>query len=184
MSDSPSSRSKVSVHLGQQFIRLYQANEARIYGYILSMIGHWSEADDLMQETASVMWGKFEQFEPGTDFAAWGMSIAHYEILNYLKKKKEKHLQFSEETMAALHPKIEEVSQSADQFRDALRKCLSLLPDKDRLLIKLRYEMGATVRSVSERIGRQATTVYKALQRIHARLYVCIHQRLDLEKYI
>ncbi len=44
------------------------------------------QLDDVLQDTLAVMWKKFDNFKIGTDFVAWGKTIARYKIMNHLKK--------------------------------------------------------------------------------------------------
>ena len=87
--DSNSKRTEV-------FLSLLMANQRRINSYILSLVPNFSDADDIMQETITVMWRKFEGFEIGTDFAGWGLKVAYYCILNYRKNKGKDKLVFSD----------------------------------------------------------------------------------------
>ncbi len=64
--------SSSSLQRGERFMRLLLANQQRIYGLILALVPNWNDADDIMQETSAVMWAKFDDYEAGTDFAAWG----------------------------------------------------------------------------------------------------------------
>ncbi len=166
----------------QVFLRLYQANERRIYGFILALVPNWSEAEDLLQETTAVMWSKFDQFTVGTDFAAWAMCIARYQIMNYRKKKRNQRVQFSDEVLAAIDGQVSITTTQLDVRRDALRDCLKKLSTRDRELVHLRYEYDATTKSVAERVGRGIDAVYKALNRIHVQLLHCIRRTLAMER--
>jgi len=167
---------------GRTFLRLYRTNERRIYGFILSLVPDWSEADDLMQETTMVMWSKFDTFEIGTDFAAWAICIARYQIMNYRKKKRNQRVQFSDEVLEAIDGRVVSAAEEMDALRDALRICLKKLSERDRQLIRLRYEPDASTKSVAERVGRRIDAVYKALNRIHVQLLYCIRHRLAMEE--
>jgi RNA polymerase sigma-70 factor, ECF subfamily len=63
----------------------------------------------------------------------------------------------------------------------ALRRCLEKLCEKDRILISLRYEPGATTQSVAHRSGRSLKGVYHSLNRIRMVLLECIQQTLTAE---
>lgn len=52
------------------FIELYSREQKKIFLYVLSMVHHWSDAEDIMQQTAAEMWRMFDQFEEGTNFAS------------------------------------------------------------------------------------------------------------------
>ncbi|MCK4629078.1 MAG: hypothetical protein KAT56_08735, partial [Sedimentisphaerales bacterium] len=57
----------------ERFLKLLMANDKRIYAFILTLVPGRIDADDLMQETVTIMWRKFDDFEPGRDFVAWGI---------------------------------------------------------------------------------------------------------------
>ena len=56
----------------QAFSRLLVANQRRIYGFILTLVHDRSAAEDILQDVSALLWQKYDKFEPGTDFAAWG----------------------------------------------------------------------------------------------------------------
>jgi DNA-directed RNA polymerase specialized sigma24 family protein len=43
-------------------------NDKSIYVYILSLVSNTNDADDIMQETAAVLWRKFSEFNPDMAF--------------------------------------------------------------------------------------------------------------------
>jgi RNA polymerase sigma-70 factor (ECF subfamily) len=166
---------------GHSFLRLYQTNERRIYGFILALVPDWSEADDLMQETARVMWSKFDEFEPGTDFAAWAFCIARYQVMNHRKRKRTQKVQFSDQTVEAVAERVISATDNLDDIRDALKECLKKLSERDQQLIRSRYDLNASTRTVAEHIGRSIDAVYKSLNRIHSQLLRCIRRTLEME---
>jgi len=166
---------------GRVFLRLYQANERRIYGFILALVPDWAQAEDLMQETTMVLWSKFDQFEPGTDFAAWALSISRFQVMNHRKRRRAQRIQFSDEVLEAIAEQVCAATESFDARRDALRACLGKLAEKDQELLRLRYGLDGTVKSVAERVGRGIDAVYKSLNRIHVQLLHCIRQTLTAE---
>ena len=184
MADVQSNDNQSELARGKSFLRLYQTNERRLYGFILALVPNWSEADDLMQETATVMWSKFDEFELGTDFAAWALCIARYQVMNHRKKKRIQKVRFSDQTVEAVAERMISATENLDDFRDALQDCLKKLSERDQQLIHLRYELNATTRTVAERIGHSIDAVYKALNRIHIQLLHCIRRTLSMEESI
>ena len=65
------------------FVRLLAKYQGQIYSYILSVIGNFNDSDDILQETSSKLWQMFDQYESGTDFLKWSLSVAYYRILEY-----------------------------------------------------------------------------------------------------
>ena len=49
------------------------------------MLGHPAEAEDLLQETAKVLWKKFGDYDPKLPFLPWAKAFARYEVLNYVE---------------------------------------------------------------------------------------------------
>lgn len=184
MADVQSNDNQSEMARGISFLRLYQTNERRLYGFILALVPDWSEADDLMQETATVMWSKFDEFELGTDFAAWALCIARYQVMNHRKKKRTQKVRFSDQTVEAIAERMISATENLDDFRDVLQDCLKKLSERDQQLIHLRYELNATTRTVAERIGHGIDAVYKALNRIHIQLLHCIRRTLSMEESI
>ncbi len=162
----------------ERFLQLFLAHERRLYAFILALVHNWSDADDLLQETSAVLWRKLDEFEPGTDFSAWAMSVARFQVLNYRKKQRLSQARLSDETVEALADRMAALSEQSDARRDALQRCLAKLSDRDRELVRLRYQPGATTQTVVDRVGRSLPAVYKALNRIHTQLLLCIRQTL------
>ena len=68
----------------EHFFRLYNAAQKRIYAYLLIMVHNHSDAEDLHQETASVLWERFDEFDKSKSFTAWAIGIARNKALDYL----------------------------------------------------------------------------------------------------
>lgn len=167
----------------QRFIQLYIPMQPRLYGYIISLIPNWSDVDDLVQDTVTVMLSKFDEYKPGTDFCAWALRIAHYKVMNYRRRKKTERKLFCGKTMEAIHDIVVTDEARDDRRRRALRHCLTKLKDNDRKVLQLRYEAGATIRKVSKQLNMSIHTLYKMLSRIHTRLFHCIRRTIAQEEF-
>jgi len=162
-------------------MQLFLQSERRFLGFILSLVPHRADAEDLLQETCSIMWRKFDQFETGTDFAAWGISIARFRVLTYRRKAASRRIYFNEELMHQIADAAATVSSQNDVRLGALQSCLANLREKDRELIRLRYLAENTTKQTAERLGRSADSVYKSLNRVHDSLMWCIRRSLQAE---
>ncbi|MBI1371651.1 MAG: sigma-70 family RNA polymerase sigma factor [Phycisphaera sp.] len=171
----------ISKDAGELYMRLFLANEQGIYSFILSLVHHWADADDLMQETCEVMWRKFEQFEPGSNFTAWAMQIAYFRVLNYRKIKRTARSRLSDANIEALTDRFVKLSDQREARRDALEQCLHKLPEDQRKIIALRYEPDATTQDVADTVGRSIHAVYKALNKTHKALRDCVRQTMAKE---
>ncbi len=166
----------------EEFVRLLTRHQRRIYLYVLAQLPHRADADDVLQETNVVLWNKFDQFRPGSDFRAWACRIAHYEILKFRQRRGRDSLQFSEEFLDAVAAMSLDRGEELDVRQQALATCLEKLRQKDRDLVRYRYNPGATARNVADRVGRSVDAVYKSLRRIHETLFECIDRTLSREQ--
>src|SRR5262245_22061331 len=95
--EEPGSREKVRL-----FLRLFLQNERRLYAYILTLLPHRADADDVLQEASLVMWDKFDDEHPPADFVAWGCRIAYFKVLDFRKKRQRSRVLFSQATLERL----------------------------------------------------------------------------------
>ena len=166
---------------GEQFVRLYLQNQKRIQGLILALVPKGADADDILQEASAVMWQKFAEFELGTNFAAWALRIARYQVMAYYTSQKRQRARLSDESLDAV---VESMARRPEREEDrsiALDGCLAGLDRADRDLLELRYRGGATVEDLARHSGKTAFAVYKALNRAHDRLLSCMRGRLSAE---
>lgn len=156
------------------FLSLLMANQRRINSYILSVVPNLSDADDIMQETISVMWGKFDGFEVGTDFTSWGMKVAYYCILDHRKKKAKDKLVFSEALFQEISDVAKEKQQDTDERIEYLRRCIGKLDPADQRLLKARYELNYNAPNLALQLDRSVQYIYKHLAKIHHTLNLCV----------
>jgi RNA polymerase sigma-70 factor (ECF subfamily) len=152
-----------------------------MYQFVLALVHDFNAADDVLQETASVLWRKFDDFDRSGDFGAWAVGIARLEVYSYLRRQRKEKLVFSGEVVALLADELEDRHARDRVVRDALQYCVGTLDPKDRELVEQRYQPGATTKSVAESLGRSIHSIYRALNRIHTRLFRCIRLRIAEE---
>ena len=169
---------------GDVFVRQLLANEKRIYAFILALVPSLSDADDIMQETAALMWEKYMKMEHASisNFAAWGTRIAHFKILEYRKKAYDKRIQFNNDVFDNLLGGAVAVSEGIDDRFEAMKKCLSKLSPYDRRLIQLRHQKEETTKSIAGRLGVSVDLIYKKVPRIHGILLRCIQKTLRMQE--
>lgn len=161
------------------FVQLFTHHQRRLFLYILSQVPNPIEAEEVQQETNVVIWSKFAQFRPGTNFLAWVSQIANFEVMKYRSRKKRDRMQFSDEFLETVSRDALERSDELEDRRNALTECLEKLRPRDRELIEQRYAPGEKGKHLAEQIGRPANSVYQSLGRIRRSLMECIQRRLS-----
>jgi RNA polymerase sigma-70 factor (ECF subfamily) len=164
---------------GSDFTRLLLQNQKRIYGLILSLVPNGPDADDIMQDACAVMWQKFDTFEPGTNFPAWALRIARYQVMTYYNRSRRARARLSDESLDAIADTLAEARIDKAERVEVLNLCLSKLSDGNREMIRQRYTQDKTVDAISEDTGRSIHAVYKALNRTHEALLRCMRTNLN-----
>ena len=162
----------------ERFLRLLMNNQQRIFGFILTLVPSRSYAEDLLQDTIMTMWRKFDEFRPNTNFTAWGISIARYNILKFRKKQRTGCVRFSSGALEEIISQSAEVVSSLDERLKALEGCLGKLNEQDGQLIKMRYDGNLSIKNIAQQVGRPVQGMYKAMARIHNVLQECINRTL------
>ena len=166
----------------ERFVRLLGRYQQRVYSFILTLVPHWADADEVLQETNIVLWRKFSEFKPDTDFVRWANQVAYFEVLKFRRRQQKDHLFFSDAFVEEVAAEVMEMSETLQMQRDRLAGCLQKLSDRDRTLIHLRYDEGSSVKRVAEQLGRSADSVYKSLGRVRRMLIDCIHREKMAEE--
>jgi RNA polymerase sigma-70 factor (ECF subfamily) len=164
----------------RQFLRLFLQNQPRLYAYILTLLPHRADADDVLQEASLAMWDKFDADAPPAEFLAWARRVAYHKVLDFYKKSNRVAARLSrlfvERLAEAAAAREEELR--LDARREALAGCVEKLPPRDRELLARRFADGATTQSTSEQLGRSVDSVYKALAKVRGVLMDCIQKSL------
>jgi RNA polymerase sigma-70 factor, ECF subfamily len=168
---------------GRAFLGQFLKAERRIFAYILTLLPHRADAEDVLQEVSVIMWEKFEEDDPPKDFVAWGCRIAYFQIQHHRRDQRRGRVVFSEEMLSQLADTIadESAALQLDERREALTHCLGRLGRPDRELLTERLKEGATAQSAAASVGRSVDAVYKALAKIRKGLLDCIERTIAAE---
>ena len=53
------------------FVQRFAQFEPDLRRFIRSLLPTWTDADEVLQQTAMVIWKKFDQYDPDTHFMKW-----------------------------------------------------------------------------------------------------------------
>lgn len=160
------------------FFSLYNTVQGRLYTYILMLVHNRTAAEDIMQETASIMWDQFDQFQEGTNFGAWAFRIARNKSLEFLRENKKSRIVLQENFY---HQIAGEAEKSLDDFSfrlQALELCSRKLNSDDRKLLRMRYQKSMPIKDIAQTMGLSSSAMYKKLVRIMGILRICISKTL------
>ena len=163
-----------------RFSDLLQQNYRRLYGYIYSLVRNFSDAEELLQDTSLVLWQKFDEFDPQTNFMTWACQIAKFTVLNFLRKEQRRKSHFTEEFQSHLLSLGAEAEVPPDDIRhDALEHCAGQLSQEQRDMLWDFYSESKTVPQIASERSRRPAGIYGSLHHIRNKLLQCMTRYLD-----
>ena len=164
-----------------QFLRLYVDNEESLRGFVRSLLPTLEDSREVMQNTAAVLWKKYDQLDDPKNFRRWAFGVARFEVLSYRRDKaRDRHI-FEEELIIQLAQDSEKIEVDSDREIKALKSCLAKLPPKHSALVREAYDKDLKIKEIAEREGRTPMSVYKVLHRARMALADCVKETLEAE---
>lgn len=182
MSDEPNPLLRNDDQERADFARVFAQHDRWLFGYLLTLLGNPTDAEDVFQETCVVLWREYRSFDPSTNFMKWAGTVAFNQVRRFRRSLSRREKTLSDDVINLLSAEALDRSDVLEARRLALHGCLQKLPPSDRLIVEQCYAGGrGTIREAAIRLGRPANTVYKALNRIRRALHTCIDRQLLLE---
>jgi RNA polymerase sigma-70 factor, ECF subfamily len=167
------------MELSEEFILELTEVQQRLFGFLFKRLADREQAREVLQRTNLVLCRKADNYEPGTNFKAWAMTVANYEVMAYRKTQVRERLVFTDEVDALLGPD-EDGRSSAQSDRVAhLSHCLKGMSLKNRELLDWRYQGERTMEKIAEDIGSTIGAVKVKLHRLRRQLMGCIQNRMQ-----
>ncbi|MFT7641931.1 MAG: RNA polymerase sigma-70 factor (ECF subfamily) [Pirellulaceae bacterium] len=148
--------------------------QPRIYAYIRTLIFNRSDAEDLLQEVAEVLWQKIDQFEPGTRFDQWAFAVARNRTLSFQRKMGRERVKFTDSLDEVLSAEAVAMATDGNDLASSLESCVAKLSTDQRELLSQRYQPDATNRSVARAVGKSESAISRTMNAIYGLLMSCI----------
>jgi RNA polymerase sigma-70 factor (ECF subfamily) len=165
----------------EAFLKEFAHHHDRLFAYLFSLLPHRPDAEDVFQRTSLVLWQKFDQWEPGTDFLAWACGVAFYEVRNFVRVASRDRLRFGEGLLESLSRDREASLRRRDERVAALQECLKKLDRQERELLERAYVDEESIRELARRDGQAAQTLYNRLNLVRKKLLLCTDLRTRVE---
>lgn len=165
----------------QGFLSRFLASESALRGYILAHGCDFNIAEDLLQQTALVLWKKFDQYDPSRPFVPWALGIARLEVLNRNRSPEKAHALLDADLAEKLAGSYEEEAD-LERRRQLLRSCVRRLSGSMRDATLLRYEQGSDLEAIGKRLGKSLSAVKVLLHRARLALEECVKRQLSAEE--
>lgn len=161
----------------ESFLRLFAAHEPALRVHVRRLVPTRADADDVLQEVAVVLWRKFGEFEPDTNFRSWAFSVAKYEVLAWRRDKARGREMLSGDVIELLADESGRDEPRLALERELLHQCLATMPAENRELLLAAYQPGVRIQDVAGRSGRTVGGFYQWLHRVKRMLLDCVRNR-------
>ena len=162
----------------EKFVQQLTESQARLYGYVYSLLGDHSRASDVVQETNMVLWRKLNEFDADREFLPWAFAIARFQVMAHLRDRKRDRLLLDAELAELLSAEAQRQAEKVDSVRSALRICIGLLTPENRKMIEQRYIRSVSLAEVAAASERTVGAVKVALLRVRRQLAACVQKRM------
>lgn len=139
--------------------------------------------DDVWQESLIVAWRRLDQYDSSRPFGVWLRGIAAKVLLASRRKHRRMTLIGDESILEYLSQRLHRFhtlpGDTLDAKLDALRDCISKLPEHERQSIELRYQKALLPSAISKQSGQDLETIKKRLVRAKQRLRECIERKMQ-----
>ena len=167
------------MELSEEFILELTEVQQRLLGFLFKRLADREQAREVLQRTNLVLCRKADNYELGTNFKAWAMTVANYEVLSYRKTQVRERLVFTDEVDALLGPDSDGRSLTQSDRVTHLNHCLQGMSSKNRELLDWRYQGDRTMEKIAEEIGSTIGAVKGKLHRLRRQLLGCIQNRMQ-----
>jgi RNA polymerase sigma-70 factor (ECF subfamily) len=161
----------------KDFVSLLAENQRRLLHYVLTLLPSIQDAEDVVQETSIVLFEKFSEYQPGTNFFAWAARIAFNKVRNLRRSSVFPAMVLDEDVLNALTN--DSPMADSEELSEALRECLDKLTQQDRTLFSRRYASGISGRSLAGELQRAESSISQSLRRIRVALANCMERKLS-----
>jgi len=163
----------------ERFVSLFARIHDNLFSYIFSLLPHWSDAEDVFQQTSLILWRKFGEFrdtDKDGEFLTWACRVAFFEVKNFRRTAGRDRLTFDNDLVERLAGQCEISPQRTSRRRDFLMDCIAKLTEKQRELLTLAYGNESSIRQLAEQMNRSPQTVYNRLNMIRRSLFECVEE--------
>ncbi|RZJ72214.1 RNA polymerase sigma factor [Flavobacterium sp.] len=138
----------------EAFRKLVHDYKRPLYTHIRSIVYDHDDADDVLQNTFVKVFQFLSGFKGESKLYSWMYRIATNESITFLNQKARKSGISNEELQSKLVENLEaDVHYDGSEMELKLQKAVSLLPEKQQLVFKMKYFQEIKYEEMSEILG-------------------------------
>ncbi len=142
----------------EAFEELVRRHQARVFTYLLQLVGDRELAHDLFQETFMhvIEVARKRRYRPDARWLTWVFRIARNVAIDEFRRQHHRHTYDLDEVEVAYEPE-EHLEQK--ELAAVLERCIAQLPPAQREVVYLRHHGRLTFKEIAEITGASINTV-------------------------
>jgi len=161
----------------EAFRSLVQTYQDRLFTFLLRMVRHHEEAEDLAQEAFVRAWRHLASYDPRWAFRTWLFSIARHLALNALRRPRATIISIDSggdegrSELALASPNGSPADQAAiREQKRRLARALEDLTPRAAMVFTLFYQEEMSIAEIAQTVGMSSGAVKVALHRVRETL--------------
>ena len=171
----------LSDHEQERFMRLWTSSQPAVANFVHSLVRDRGAAKDVLQETALVIFRRFEAYDGERPFVAWALGIARYQVMGLWRDAARSLVVFDDEVLEKFTRTWAELAPVISDRAAALEPCIDSLAAHARRLVQLSYFEELNAEEIAGRLGGNGPSIRVTLQRIREQLRTCIARQVQME---
>jgi RNA polymerase sigma factor (sigma-70 family) len=136
------------------YTKLVQLYSRPLYNHIRTLVLNHDDADDVLQNTFIKVYRHLHTFKGESKLFSWMYRIATNEAFTFLRQAaKQRRFSTAELQDYAIGQLKADTFFDGDELEIKLQKAVSLLPDKQKLVFKMKYFQDLKYEEISEIVG-------------------------------
>jgi RNA polymerase sigma-70 factor (ECF subfamily) len=163
-----------------RFVASLLAHQRGIHAFLVAILPHEDDLDDLQQQVCLALWEKRGQYDPARPFLPWAYAFARNHAFKYREAKSRERgmLCFSGSLLEQIAFAREAFDASIEERRRALDTCIQRLRPEQRELIRERFAGQRSLKDLAASSGVSPASLTMRLQRLRHALLKCIELAL------
>jgi RNA polymerase sigma-70 factor (ECF subfamily) len=168
-------------HQQECYLRQWTSAQPSVANYVRAVVRDRAAAEDVLQETALVLFRKFAEYDEQRPFLGWALGIARFQVMGMQRDAARGKVVFDDEVLAKFTESWTEQASEVSERSVTLESCIERLAGHAQRLVKLRYFEEFNAEQIAEQLGGTGASIRMTLQRIREQLRACIERQTQLE---
>src|SRR6187402_1798525 len=123
----------------QRFLSLFLRSEREVFRYVAALVPNVADAEDIVQQTALVLWEKFDAYDPSLPFTPWACRFALNKTRQWIERRQRWQALLESGLAEELAQRREELRPELEVRLKHLEGCMNKLPEEQRSLVEGYY---------------------------------------------